>query len=250
LSFVTQVEGGIAELVIDHPPVNAMDLRGWSSFAAEVERLGRDPEVRVVLIAAEGRGFCGGVDIKELAADSGVIVPLNHACWQSFANVYDCPVPVVVAVHGFCLGGGIGIAGSADFVLAAEDASFGLPEIDRGALGAATHAMRLFGHRIARRMLYTAEPVSAAQALELGALEALVPASELRERARELAGKIAAKSPQAVRLAKESLVGIDLIEPKSSYRFEQGFTLELYTSEDSQEARNAFVEKRDAKFSD
>ena len=250
MSFVTQVEGGIAELVIDHPPVNAMDLRGWSSFAAEVERLGRDPEVRVVLIAAEGRGFCGGVDIKELAADSGVIVPLNHACWQSFANVYDCPVPVVVAVHGFCLGGGIGIAGSADFVLAAEDASFGLPEIDRGALGAATHAMRLFGHRIARRMLYTAEPVSAAQALELGALEALVPASELRERARELAGKIAAKSPQAVRLAKESLVGIDLIEPKSSYRFEQGFTLELYTSEDSQEARNAFVEKRDAKFSD
>ena len=250
MSFVTQVEGGIAELVIDHPPVNAMDLRGWSSFAAEVERLGRDPEVRVVLIAAEGRGFCGGVDIKELAADSGVIVPLNHACWQSFANVYDCPVPVVVAVHGFCLGGGIGIAGSADFVLAAEDASFGLPEIDRGALGAATHAMRLFGHRIARRMLYTAEPVSAAQAFELGALEALVPASELRERARELAGKIAAKSPQAVRLAKESLVGIDLIEPKSSYRFEQGFTLELYTSEDSQEARNAFVEKRDAKFSD
>jgi enoyl-CoA hydratase len=227
-----------------------MDLRGWSSFAAEVERLGRDPEVRVVLIAAEGRGFCGGVDIKELAAESGVIVPLNHACWQSFANVYDCPVPVVVAVHGFCLGGGIGIAGSADFVLASEDASFGLPEIDRGALGAATHAMRLFGHRIARRMLYTAEPVSAAQALELGALEALVPASELRERARELAGKIAAKSPQAVRLAKESLVGIDLIEPKSSYRFEQGFTLELYTSEDSQEARNAFVEKRDAKFSD
>ena len=250
MSFITQVEGGIAELVIDHPPVNAMDLRGWSSFAAEVERLGRDPEVRVVLIAAEGRGFCGGVDIKELAADSGVIVPLNHACWQSFANVYDCPVPVVVAVHGFCLGGGIGIAGSADFVLASEDASFGLPEIDRGALGAATHAMRLFGHRIARRMLYTAEPVSAAQALELGALEALVPASELRERARELAGKIAAKSPQAVRLAKESLVGIDLIEPKSSYRFEQGFTLELYTSEDSQEARNAFVEKRDAKFSD
>ena len=250
MSFETQVEGGIAELVIDHPPVNAMDSRGWASFAAEVERLGRDSEVRVVLIAAEGRGFCGGVDIKELAADSGVIVPLNHACWQSFANVYDCPVPVVVAVHGFCLGGGIGIAGSADFVLAAEDASFGLPEIDRGALGAATHAMRLFGHRIARRMLYTAEPVSAAQAFELGALEALVPASELRERARELAGKIAAKSPQAVRLAKESLVGIDLIEPKSSYRFEQGFTLELYTSEDSQEARNAFVEKRDAKFSD
>lgn len=248
MSFKTTLADGIAELVVDHPPVNAMDSKGWNAFAAEVERLGRDPEVRVVIIAAEGRGFNGGVDIKELAADPTVIVPLNHGCWQSFSNVYDCAVPVISAVHGFCLGGGIGIAGSSDFVIASEDASFGLPEIDRGALGAATHAMRLFGHRIARRMLYTAEPVTAAQALALGALEAVVPAGELREAARELARKIASKSPNAVRLAKESLLGIELLDPKQSYRYEQGFTLELYTTPDSQEARDAFVEKRDARF--
>jgi enoyl-CoA hydratase len=99
-------------------------------------------------------------------------------------------------------------------------------------------------------MLHTAESVTAAQAMELGALEAVVPADQLRETARELARKIASKSPKAVRLAKESLLGIELLDPKQSYRYEQGFTLELYTTPESQEARDAFVEKRDAKFDD
>jgi enoyl-CoA hydratase len=248
MSFGTSIQGGIAEVVIDHPPVNAMNGDGWRRFAAEIAQLGADPGIRVVLIAADGRGFNGGVDIKELQADANAILPLNKACWDAFAAVYDCPVPVISAVHGFCLGGGIGIAGSSDFVIASDDATFGLPEIDRGALGAATHAMRMFGHRVARRMLYTAEPITAAQADALGCLEALVPVEKLRETARELAAKIASKSPRAVRLAKESLLGIELLEPKRSYRFEQGFTLELYQSPESQEARDAFVQKRDAKF--
>ena len=135
MSFKTTITDGIAELVVDHPPVNAMDSKGWNAFALEVERLGRDPEVRVVIIAADGRGFNGGVDIKELAADPSIIVTLNHGCWQSFSNVYDCQVPVISAVHGFCLGGGIGIAGSSDFVIASEDATFGLPRSTAGRSG-------------------------------------------------------------------------------------------------------------------
>ena len=141
------------------------------------------------------------------------------------------------------------MAGASDVVIASEDASFGLPEIDRGALGAATHLMRLFGILKARRMLYTGEPIDAAEAYRLGALDGVVPRERLRESCRELAAKIASKSPKAMRLAKESLNGIELLDVKRSYRFEQGFTLELYTSPDSQEARDAFVEKREAKFS-
>jgi enoyl-CoA hydratase len=99
-------------------------------------------------------------------------------------------------------------------------------------------------------MLYTGEPITAAEAYRLGALEAVVKRGELRATARALASKIAEKSPKAVRLAKESLNGIELLDVKRSYRFEQGFTLELYTSPDSQEARDAFVEKRGAKFSE
>jgi enoyl-CoA hydratase len=108
--------------------------------------------------------------------------------------------------------------------------------------------MRLFGIHKARRMLYTGEPIGAAEAFRLGALDSVVPRERLLDAARELADKIAAKSPRAVKLAKESLNGIELLDVKKSYRFEQGFTLELYTSPDSQEARDAFVEKRSASF--
>jgi enoyl-CoA hydratase len=241
-------ERGIAELVIANPPVNALGAAAWAAFAKKVEELGRDEAVRVLLIRADGRGFQAGVDVKELAQDGSLIVPVNRACYDSFAAVYDCPVPVISAVHGYCLGGGIGIAGASDLVLASDDATFGLPEIDRGAMGGATHAMRMFGMQRARHMLLTGESLSAQEAYRLGGVFAVVPREKLRDAALELAAKIASKSPRAVRLAKQALNGIELLDVKQSYRFEQGFTLELYTLPDSQESRDAFVEKRDAKF--
>jgi len=246
----SRVENGVAEVLLAHPPVNALPSAGWFHLAQTLESLGRDDSVRVVLLAAEGRGFCAGVDIKELAADASRIAQVSRGCYAAFAAVYDCPVPVISAAHGFVLGGGIGLLGASDLVLASEDASFGLPEIDRGALGAATHLLRMFGMQKARRMLYTGEPISAAEAYRMGALEQVVPRDELLGAAHALAAKIASKSPRAMRLAKESLNGIELLDVKRSYRFEQGFTFELYTSPDSQEARDAFVEKRDATFSD
>ena len=90
---------------------------------------------------------------------------------------------MISAVHGYCIGGGIGIAGSSDIVIASEDATFALPEIDRGALGAATHLMRLFGMQKTRRMLYTGEPIDAAEALPPGAVESVVPREKLRDEA-------------------------------------------------------------------
>ena len=250
MAFRTDLADGIAELVIDNPPVNALTTKGWADLARAIQRLGVDEAVRVLVIRAEGRGFQCGVDVKELAEDGSLIVEANRGCYDTFGAIYDCPVPVISAVHGYCLGGGIGIAGSSDFVIASEDATFGLPEIDRGAMGAATHAMRMFGMQEARRMLLTGEPIDAAEAYRLGGLLRVVPTGTLREAALELAGKIAGKSPKAVRAAKASLNGIELLDVKQSYRFEQGFTLELYTSSDSQESREAFVEKRDAKFDD
>ncbi len=250
LPYKTTITNGVAEVLLDHPPVNAFDSEGWARLAAHFGELGEDPAVHAVLLAAEGRGFCAGVDIKELARDSRLITKVNRGCYDTFAAIHDCAVPVVAAAHGFVLGGGIGIVGSADIIVASEDASFGLPEIDRGALGAASHLLRMFPIQKVRTMLLTGEPITAAEAYRLGALEAVVPRDQLRPTARRIAEKIAAKSPRAVRLAKESLNGIELLDIKKSYRFEQGFTLELYTSPDSQEAREAFVEKRDAKFTD
>ena len=248
MPFETHIQDSVAELVMDVPPVNAFDSAGWFELAQIVTQVGSREDVNCLLIRAEGRGFQAGVDIKELAADGSKIADINRGCYLTFGAIYDCPVPVISAVHGFCLGGGIGIAGSSDIVIASEDATFGLPEIDRGALGAATHLMRMFGVPKTRRMLYTGEPIDAQEALRLGGIDSVVPKEALREEAQALTRTIASKSGRALRLAKHSLNGIELLDVKESYRYEQGFTFELYTSPDSQEARDAFVEGRDAKF--
>jgi enoyl-CoA hydratase len=212
-----------------------------------VTSLGRDPKVRVVVLRAEGRGFNAGVDIKEMQATEGfdALLGANRGCSAAFAAVYDCPVPVVAAVNGFCLGGGIGLVGNADVVVAADDATFGLPEVDRGALGAATHLSRLVPQHKMRAMVYTSATATAAELHHFGSVLQVVPLAELRSAAMDVAGQIAAKSPTVIRAAKESLNGIDLWDVKRSYRFEQGFTFELNLSGVADEHRDAFVAKRD-----
>jgi len=250
MSVSVVIKSGVAEVYIDHPPVNAPDSTGWNKIAETISELGRNDDVGCIILSAKGKGFCAGADIKELAADGSLITQVNAGCWNAFAAIHDCQVPVVAACHGYVLGGGIGLAGSCDIIVASDDASFGLPEIDRGALGAASHLMRMFPIQKVRKMLFTGEPIDAAEAYRLGALEWIGPRDELMQAARAIAASIASKSPKAMRLAKECMNGIELLDIKTSYRFEQGFTLELYTSPDSQEARDAFVEKRDASFDD
>ena len=243
-------EQGIAEVVMDNPPVNALTVAGWFDLARIVRALGEDPAARVVVLRAEGRGFNAGVDIKEMQATEGytALIGANRGCYAAFAAVYDCAVPVIAAVNGFCLGGGIGLVGNADVIVAAEDATFGLPEVDRGALGAATHLSRLVPQHKMRAMVYTSATATAAELHAFGSVLAVVPPAELRDAARQVAADIAAKSPAVIRAAKESLNGIDLWDVKRSYRYEQGFTFELNLSGVSDEARDAFVDKRDATF--
>jgi enoyl-CoA hydratase len=239
---------GIAEIVIDVPPVNALTVAGWFELADLFRASGSDPDVRVVVVRAEGKGFCAGVDIKELQADPQAIIGVNRGCYAAFAAVYECEVPVIAAVHGFCLGGGIGIAGNADMVIASDDVTFGLPEVDRGALGAATHLARLVPQHRMRSMVYTGEKATAEELHGYGSVYRVVERDRLEASARELAKTIASKSPTIIRRAKESLNGIDPVDVKRSYRFEQGFTFELNLSGVSDEARQAFIDKRDASF--
>jgi enoyl-CoA hydratase len=235
---------GVAEVVIDFPPVNALPVAGWFELADVVTAAGADPAVRAVILAAEGRGFCAGVDIKEMQQAPGheALVGANRGCFAAFAAVYDCPVPVIAAVHGFCLGGGVGLAGNADIVIAAHDATFGLPEVDRGALGAATHLSRLVPQHLMRAMVYTCRTVRAQQLLDFGSVLDVVPPPDLRDAARAVARQIAAKNPEVIRLAKQSLNGIDPVDVKRSYRYEQGFTFELNLTGVPDEARQAFLD--------
>jgi enoyl-CoA hydratase len=233
---------GVAEIVMDNPPVNALPAAGWFELARVLREAGNDAAVRVVILRAEGRGFNAGVDIKELQAsdDFSALVGVNRGCAAAFAAVYECPVPVIAAVHGFCLGGGVGLVGSADIIVASEDATFGLPEVDRGALGAATHLARLVPQHRMRAMMYTSAPATAADLHAYGSVLRVVPRDALREAALEVARQIAAKNPVVIRAAKESLNGIDPVDVRKSYRYEQGFTFELNLAGVADEVRDEF----------
>jgi enoyl-CoA hydratase len=234
---------GVAEVVMEHPPVNALTVAGWFELASTITRLGEDVAVRAVVLRAEGRGFNAGVDIKEMQRTEGftALLGANRGCFAAFAAIYECKVPVVAAVHGYCLGGGIGLVGNADIIIASDDATFGLPEVDRGALGAATHLSRLVPQHKMRAMVYTAATATAAELAVFGSVLRVVGRDELRDAALALAGEIAAKDPVVIRAAKQSLNGIDLWDVKRSYRYEQSYTFELNLSGVSDRIRDEFV---------
>jgi enoyl-CoA hydratase len=243
MGISTRRDGPVALVTIDHPPVNALPVAAWFDLATALRDAGDDPATHVVVLRAEGRGFCAGVDIKELQRDPGhhSLVGVNRGCAAAFGAVYDCAVPVVAAVHGFCLGGGIGLVGNADVVLAAEDATFGLPEVDRGALGAATHLARLVPQHLLRALYFTARTVTAAELHRHGSVLDVMPRAELDAAALAVAAEIAAKDTRVIRAAKEALNGIDPQPVRRSYRFEQGFTYELTLTGAGDEARSRFA---------
>jgi enoyl-CoA hydratase/carnithine racemase len=234
-------EKGIALVTVDFPPVNALPVSGWSALAEAVRSAGRDPEIRCVVLAARGRGFNAGVDIKEIQAGGGAaLIGANRGCFEAFAAVYECEVPVVAAVHGFCLGGGIGLVGNADAIVASEDAVFGLPELDRGALGAATHLARLVPAHLMRVLYYTSRTATAAELHAHGSVWRVVPRDGLSAAALDLAREMAAKDGELLRLAKAAINGIDPVDVRRSYRFEQGFTFEANLSGVAGRVRDTF----------
>ena len=239
----TTVEPGIVSVTVDYPPVNAIPSRGWFELGDAITAAGRDHSTHVVILRAEGRGFNAGVDIKEMQNTEGftALIDANRGCFHAFRAVYECEVPVVAAVNGFCVGGGIGLVGNADVIVASDDATFGLPEVERGALGAATHLSRLVPQHMMRRLFFTAATVDAATLHHFGSVHEVVPRAELDEAALRVARDIAAKDTRVIRAAKEALNLIDVQPANSSYRMEQGFTFELNLAGVSDEHRDAFA---------
>src|SRR4051794_11566530 len=236
-------EDGIRVVTMDAPPVNALTVQGWFDLARALDEASADLATRVVVLRAEGRGFNAGVDIKEMQHTTGfdALIGANRGCYAAFKAVYECAVPVIAAVHGFCLGGGVGLVGNADCIVASEDAYFGVPEVDRGALGAATHLGRLVPPHLMRTLYFTGRTIRAADLLPHGSVLEVVPREGLDGAALAVAGGIAAKDGRVIRAAKEALNGIDPVDVNKSYRFEQGFTFELNLSGVSDELRDDFA---------
>ncbi|MFI5585864.1 enoyl-CoA hydratase family protein [Amycolatopsis sp. NPDC051758] len=246
MGILTKRDGHVEVITVDFPPVNALPVQGWFDLADALKKAGGDSDVHVVVLRAEGRGFNAGVDIKEIQRSTGydALVGANRGCHAAFGAVYDCAVPVVAAVHGFCLGGGIGLVGNADVVIASDDATFGVPEVERGALGAATHLARLVPQHLMRTLYFTARTITAAELHAHGSVYQVVPRAELDDAALAIARDIAKKDPRVIRAAKEALNGIDTQQVHRSYRFEQGFTFELNLLGASDEAREEFLNGR------
>src|SRR3546814_837955 len=120
-------------ITMDYPPVNALPVQGWFDVATALDEAGRDMNTHAVVLRAEGKGFNAGVDIKEMQNTTGfdALIGANKGCFAAFKAVYECAVPVIAAVNSFCVGGGVGLVGNADCVVASDDAFFGVPDRKR-----------------------------------------------------------------------------------------------------------------------
>ena len=236
-------DDGIRLVTMSAPPVNALTVQGWFEVAAALDEASADLATKVVVLRAEGKGFNAGVDIKEMQNTTGfdALLGANKGCYAAFKAVYECSVPVIAAVNGFCVGGGVGLVGNADCVVASEDAYFGVPEVNQGALGAATHMARLVPQHMMRTLYFTARTIPAKDLVPFGSVLEVVPRDELDEAALRVARDIAAKDTRVIRAAKEALNGIDPINVNKSYRWEQGFTFELNLMGVSDELRDDFA---------
>lgn len=236
-------DDGIAVVVMNNPPVNALTVADTWAIADVFAALTADSRVRAVILTAEGKGFNAGIDIKEMQSVDGFdhLLGSGAACYSAFEHIYRTPVPVIAAVNDFCMGLGIGLVGTCDIIVASASARFGLPEVDNGALGCASHLAKLVPPLKLRQMVFTCEPVTAQQLHEWGSVYRVVQAAELMDVARETARKITNKQPRVVRAAKQGLNAIDTFDLSRNYRLEQGFTYELNLQGDGGEAREAFI---------
>jgi enoyl-CoA hydratase len=245
-----QVEDGVATVTMDRPPVNAVDQEMYREigrvFAADGPLA---QSAKAVVLTGAGRHFCAGNDLVEF----GTLSPDNSdqrmaEVRAAFFAIQDCPIPVIGAVHGAALGTGLAIAASCDFVVAADDARFGTPEVGVGVMGGARHLARLVPEPWVRWMYLTAEPVKAEQLLALGSIIAVVPVGELMKTALEHARLVSRHSVVVLRMAKRALNGIETMDLQPGYTFEQSLTTALSAEEDSVEARAATLERRPAVY--
>ena len=240
------IDDGIAILTMDNPPVSALNITDAYFIAEKIRSYSnQESDIKVVLLRSSGNGFCAGVDIKEMQELPGNegILKANHSCYELFDAIHSSKTPVIAAVNGHCLGTGIGIAGSADVIIAAEDATFGLPEVDNGALGAASHLMRLVPSQKARWMLYTCEIATSQELFNYGSVLEVVESEKLEEASLAAAKKIAEKNGTLIRAAKASLDGIEETNLSKRYRLEQGYTFEMNLMGIGDQARDAFLDK-------
>ena len=246
-----EVRDFVATITMNRPPVNALNRELQSELTAAFDMFSDKNDVRAVILTGAGKAFCAGVDMKQRASkpfEQGERWENARSFREAKYAILDCKKPVIAAINGAAVGGGLGIVSCCDILVASTAAQMALPEIDVGLLGGYRSGMRLFGHSRLRWMLLTGGRVDGAELYRLGVVERCVAPAELMGVALQIASKIASKSPEAIRLAKQSANAVEDMSFREGYRFEQNMTAELSRHEDSKEAMQAFVERRPPRF--
>lgn len=237
-------------VTIDRPPVNAISEAMYDEIASIFQSVTDNAETRCFILTGAGsRAFIAGADVREfldLRPDNGPSYMKIRR--RSFESLRDCPVPVVGAINGPALGAGLAFAAACDILVASDNATFGIPEINVGVLGGAKHLSRLVPAQMVRQMALTGRRLTAPQMQGFGGVSAVVPLEELRSTAITLAAEIAAKSPYAARLAKEALNLIETMGLEQGYQVEQLHSIILSALGDSKKAAEAFLNGTEPEF--
>ncbi len=230
--------------------LNALNALVMDQLCEALEELDRDDAIRCLVVTGNERTFAAGADIGEMAGASPVDMLRGNRIGQ-WDRVRRISKPVIAAVNGWCLGGGCELAMALDLILAGEGARFGQPEINLGVIPGAGGTQRLtraIGKSRAMEMVLTGEPIDAAEALRLGLVARVVPDELVVEDALALAARIAAKSPIALRLAKEAVNAAFELPLSDALAHERKLFYLLFSSEDQKEGMAAFLEKRTPDF--
>ena len=252
--LLEQPEAGIYQLTVNRPQaLNALDAVTLDEIAAAVTTVAGDAAARVLLVTGAGdKAFVSGADIagmQDMSLEQAR--EFSEKGVRVMHSLEALPVPVIALVNGFALGGGCELALACDWILAADSARFGQPEVNLGippGFGGTQRLPRRVGPARALELLTTARPVTAQEAVAIGLANHVYPASELRVKGLEMARAILTKSPLAVRLAKRAVqngLNLDLFAACS---LETDLFVEAFAGEDRQEGMSAFLEKRPAKF--
>lgn len=252
-TIILEKRDGIATLTLNRPDVfNAIDEQMISEFGYAISELDKDEAIKVLIVTGTGKAFQSGADIEELSRMNPIqILKWNQGLVENFDALEKMRQPVIAAINGFALGGGLELALACTIRVASEKARMGLPEVKIGIIpgaGGTQRLPRLVGKGVAAEMILTGDMIDAQEALRIGLVNRVVVPEELMDRCQEVARKIMRNGPIAVSLAKDAIEVGKNLPLDAAIQYAQKNCITCFATEDMKEGTAAFLEKREARF--
>lgn len=245
----TEIENGVALVTINRPPVNPLNSAVFNELIHLMGEIDRNNEVRTIIITGQGeKAFVAGADIQEMAnLDAVGIMEMNKRSRLAFSAIENVSKPVIAAINGLALGGGLELALACDLRICSENAKFAFPEIGLGIIpggGGTQRLQKIVGQGIAKELMYFGEMIDANRALALRIVNKMVPQGEVLSAAKEWAEKLAKKPPIAMRMLKTAITSGANVDLETGLTLETACFSNAFATEDRKEGLQAFIEKR------